>query len=60
MGCPPGKVIQTVDLLNAALAFYRGFIGDNIGDYFRVIKGDTRSSDYSSYRGGYRVSIRVI
>ena len=25
------------------------YIGDYIGDYYRVIKGDTRSLDYSSY-----------
>ena len=24
------------------------YIGDYIGDYYRVIKGDTRSLDYSS------------
>ena len=24
-----------------------GYIGDYIGDYYRVIKGDTRSLDYS-------------
>ena len=31
-----------------------GYIGDYIGDYYRVIKGDTRSLDYSSYDLGFR------
>ena len=26
-----------------------GYTGDYIGDYYRVIKGDTRSLDYSTY-----------
>ena len=26
-------------------------LGEYIGDYYRVIKGDTRSLDYSSYIG---------
>ena len=26
-----------------------GYIGEYIGDYYKVIKGDTRSLDYSSY-----------
>ena len=30
-------------------SFCGGYIGDCIGDYYRVIKGDTRSLDYSSY-----------
>ena len=28
-----------------------GYIGDDIGDYYKVIKGDTGSLDYSSYVG---------
>ena len=26
-----------------------GYIGDYIGDYYRVIRGDTRSLEYGSY-----------
>ena len=29
-------------------SFKRGYIQDYIGDYYRVIKGDTRSLDYGS------------
>ena len=31
-----------------------GYIGDYIGSYYRVIKGDTRNLDYSSYMVGYQ------
>ena len=27
-----------------------GYIGDYIGDCYRVMKGDTRSLDYSAYK----------
>ena len=30
-----------------------GFLGDYLGDYYRVSKGDTRSLDYGSYGFGY-------
>ena len=30
-------------------SFKGGYIGDSIGDYYRVISGDTRSLDYSTY-----------
>ena len=30
-----------------------GYIGDYIGDYYRVIKGGTRSLEYSSYGTKY-------
>ena len=30
-------------------SFKEGYMGDYIGDYYGVIKGDTRSLDYSSY-----------
>ena len=33
-------------------------MGDYIGDYYRVIKGDTRSLDYSSYRGSIGIICR--
>ena len=26
-----------------------GYLGDSIGEYYRVIKGDTQNLDYSSY-----------
>ena len=34
-----------------------GYIGDYIEDYYRVIKGDTKSLDYSSY---VNAQIRVV
>ena len=40
--------------LNSVKGSYKG---DSIRDYYRVTKGDTRSSDYSSY-GGCTVLIR--
>ena len=34
-------------------SFKGGYIGGFMGDYCRVMKGDTRSFDYSSYEVGF-------
>ena len=37
-----------------------GYIGEYIGDYYRVYKGDTRSLDYSSYDPGAPAGSAVV